>query len=357
MKTGSPTIHLAIFLLLISCLDVSAQSEGDSLLNFIQQNKARSSVYLQENGLVTASLNENKLMPLATTVNIMVAIEFARQAAAEVFDVNQNISLGSVNRYYIPGTDEDAHPAWLKYEMEKGHFQNDSIKLIDVARGMMMFGSHANTEFIMDLLGYDNIQNNIPSLGLINHTAIYPMVSSLFMYQNPRKFKESKILKEIDDLTEEDYSKFILWIHNELKTDSAYKEKFNLKDFTPPMHKLWNERLPSSTTKEYVKVISILNKRGFFNTNIYGSLADILETLMESSDNRRLFRHGGMMGGSTLFVLTKALYITLMDGTRIEMAYFFNDLSAKENSSLQRWMSNFEFRVITDDKFRERIKF
>ena len=35
----------------------------------------------------------------------------------------------------------------------------DSISLLNVARGMMMFSSNANTEFLMDLLGLDNVKN------------------------------------------------------------------------------------------------------------------------------------------------------------------------------------------------------
>lgn len=335
---------------------LQAQYGADSMLNFIQRNKPRSSLYFQKNGVVGASLNENKLMPLASTVKIMVAIEFAKQAAADVFDENNYVAVSDLNKYYVPNTDGDAHPNWLHYELQKGNIVNDSVKLIDVARGMMMFSSNANTEFLMDLLGFDNVKNNVQLLGLINHTTIYPIVSSLFLYQNPRKYKEDKILKEIDKLTDEDYCRFIYLIHNELKNDTSYKTKFRPGDLSEKMQKLWSDRLPSSTTKEYVRVGAIINNRKYFDVNTYGILAEVMETMMENPANQRLFLHAGMKGGSTIFALTKDLYATLKDGTKIEMAYFFNDLSPQENSKLQSWMSEFELSVLMDDNFRNRLK-
>ena len=64
-----------------------------------------------------------------------------------------------------------------------------------------------------------------------------------------------------------------------------------------------------------------------------------------------------MKGGSTLFVLTKALYATLKNGTKIEMAYFLNDLTGEENYRLQQWMNDFELKVLADDVFRKKVVF
>ena len=77
--------------------------------------------------------------------------------------------------------------------------------------------------------------------------------------------------------------------------------------------------------------MSILNNRKYFDDSTYAVLAEVLETLMEVPANKAWLSHAGMKGGSTVFVLTKALYATLKNGTKIEMAYFFNDLTGEEN--------------------------
>jgi D-alanyl-D-alanine carboxypeptidase len=348
---------ICIFFLLIPPALLYSQQGADSLLNFIKQNKSRSSLFLKKNDTVIAKLDENKLMPLARTVKIMVAIEFAKQAAHDIFNKNKNIPLSELDKYYLPNTDGDAYPGWINYERKLGNITNDSVKLIDVARGMIMFSSNANTEYLMDMLGFDNVKNNIRLLGLKQHTVIYPLVASLFIYQNPKKVSEDKILKEIKKLDNENYARAAFFIHNELKNDSTYKKKFRPQDFTLKMQKEWSNRLPASTTKEYVQVCSILNNRKYFNENTYGILAEVLETLMEKPANKTWLSYAGMKGGSTIFVLTKALYATLKNGTKIEMAYFFNDLTGEENNRLQSWMNDFEIQVLSNENFRKRVAF
>lgn len=124
-------------------------------------------------------------------------------------------------------------------------------------------------------------------------------------------------------------------IHNQLKNNADYKQKFRVEDLTIPMQKEWSNRLPASTTKEYLRIVGIINNRKIFDENTYHILAEILEKVMENPASQTWLTHAGIKGGSTMFVLTKALYATLENGTRIELAYFFNDLAQQQNQQLQ----------------------
>ena len=360
MKTYIVKLNILIFLIGQFGCQAYAQSDNghaDSMLTFMMQNRNRTSVCIRKNDFLISTLNIDKVMPLASTVKIIVAVEFAKQAGNKIFNDNGYIPLKELDKYYIPNTDGDAHPRWLKYERDLGHIKNDSVKMIDIARGMIMFSSNANTEYLMDTLGFDNVKTNLPLFALTKHTAIFPLVSSLFIYQNSKGAKESEVLKYIGKLTEEQYDKFTFFVHQQLKYDPTFKQKFRPQDLTIKMQKLWSDRLPASTTREYVQICTILNQRKYFDANSYGVLADVLETIMENPANRTWIAHAGMKGGSTIFVLTKALYATLKDGTRIEMAYFFNDLTGQENAMLQGWMNDFELKVLSDEAFRKKIKF
>ena len=88
-----------------------AQTTADSLLNFIKANPKRSSLYLVQNDTLLVHLNENVMMPLASTVKILVAVEFSKQAANKVFDENEMVSLNELDKYYLPNTDGGAHPS------------------------------------------------------------------------------------------------------------------------------------------------------------------------------------------------------------------------------------------------------
>ncbi len=346
-----------LFLLFAICSGVfcNAQGTADSLLDFLAKNKLRAALYLVQNDTIMAQVNKDKLMPLASTVKIMVALEFAKQAAKNVFNENTLVSLKELDKFYLPNTDGGAHPSWINYEKGKGHVQRDSIALINVARGMILFSSNANTEYLMGLLGMDNVKNNIQLLGIRQHTAIYPIVASLFMYQNPRKKSEESILKSIRKLSDEQYSRYIYDIHKALKYDTLLKSKFRPQDLSLKMQKLWSDRLPASTVKEYAHICNVINNRRYFDEKTYSILSVILESVMENPANKQWLQHAGMKGGSTMWVLTKALYATTKKGERIELAYFFNDLSNAESTRLQKWMNTFELNILQDANFRKKV--
>jgi D-alanyl-D-alanine carboxypeptidase len=334
---------------------VQAQTSADSLANFIATNKNRASIYLTQNDTVLARQNENVMMPLASTVKILVAIEFAKQAANKVVDEDNMVALTELDRYYLANTDGDAHPDWIAYEKSKKHIIRDSIALIHVARGMILFSSNANTEYLMEILGIDNVKNNIQLMGLKNHSPIYPLVASLFMYQNPKSKKESTILKGIKKLTAEEYCRYIYDMHKALTYDTVLKSKFRPQDLSMKMQKAWSDRLPASTTKDYVHICRILNNRQFFDSSTYVVLSKVLESIMETPANRQWLKHAGTKGGSTAWVLTKAIYATTKKGDKIEMAYFFNDLNLEENSRLQGWINSFELAILSNKNFRKKM--
>jgi D-alanyl-D-alanine carboxypeptidase len=354
-----------IFISIIGCFitaSLQAQKGADSLLNFLLRNKERASFYLQKNDYIQAKLNEDKLMPVAGTMNIIIAVEFAKQAAYKVFSYTKSVALNDINKYYLPNTDGDAHKKWIKYETKLGHIQEDSIKLIDVAKGMIMFGSHANAEYLMEMLGFGNLQNDLRMFGLKQHTFLYPMASSLFLYQNPNKLNEDKVLKEIQELSNDDYYKAVFAMHKELNLDTAYKEKFRPQDLTLKMQQAWSDRLPASTAKEYARVAHTINNRLILNDKTYSVLTRILETVMETTPANKLWlRQAGMIASTTASSFSRVCYAILRDGvpggraTKIELVYFFNGLSGKENYNLQRWMNDFDIKILKDEKFRSKI--
>lgn len=334
---------------------LKAQSAADSFLNFLLKNSDRASLYMLKNNYEAAKLNEDKLMPLAGTAHIIVAVEFAKQAAYNVFGFNARVPLNDIKKYYLPNTDASAFTNWVKYETRIGHIKNDSVKLIDVARGMIMYGVPANAEYLMELLGFNNIKNDLRMFGLKQHTLLYPMPSSLFLYQNPKQLQEDKILKEIQSLKDEDYYKAVFSIHRELNLDSGYLQKFRPQDLSIKMQQAWSSRLTASTAKEYAKLCRLINSRIVLNEKSYAVLGRLLETTMESPSSKTWLKHSGTVGGNTISVFTKALYATLKDGTKIEIAYFFNDLNGRENLKLQSWSHEFDSKILRDESFRKKL--
>ena len=350
-------VYLFAFLLINSAVAQLQPARADSFFNFINTNKNRASVYITRNDSVIASLNENKLMPLASTVKILVAIEFAKQSMSELINENSYVHLNELDKYYIPHTDGDAHPQWLKYAKENKLIKADSVKLVDVARGMIMFSSNANAEYLMDLLGFDNVKDNIALFNLKQHTAIYPFVSAMFLYQIPKKSTEDKLIKSLGSLSDKKYSMDAYDIHMQLKEDGNFKATFRPEQFSMKLQKLWSDRLPSSTTKEYVELVQALNKREVLDEDAFFPIGEVLEFPMENKAFQSVFKHYGVKGGSTGFVLTHVIYFTMKNGTRMELAIFLNDLTQQEEQKLEGWLDPFEAQIIFDASFRDKLKF
>lgn len=332
-----------------------AQSPADSMFHFIQNHKQNTSLYLIKNDSVIAALNGNEMMPLASTMKILVAIEFAKQGAHELINPEKQVALDELAKYYIPHTDGGAHPAWIQWERRQGNIEEDSLPLLEVAKGMILFSSNANTEYLMDLLGLQNINQNYQLMGIEKYTPLYYLVSSLFIYQNPKQRSEEKIIKQIKKLSQEAYIRATEMIHNQLKNNPDYKNQFRPQDLTAPMQKLWSSKLPASTAKAYTKIAYILNNRNIFNEETYSILSQILETIMQNPQNRKWLDHAGMKGGSTIYALTKMMYATLDNGGQYALSYFFDDLNARQNAQLQGWMNAFEQKILTDEEFRKKL--
>ena len=132
--------------------------------------------------------------------------------------------------------------------------------------------------------------------------------------------------------------------------------KKDIGDLGMEIQKIWSDRLPSSTVEDYVSVMKKINSRNYFSENAQKYLDEVMEYILENPANKEWLEHSGMKGGSTAFVLTKALYATDKKGNRTEMAYFLNNLNVLEITRLQMSMNEFELKILTNKEFRGKVK-
>ena len=351
---------LILVFMLLPGIHAQAQLDpvkADSFLYFIKANPLRSAVYITRNDTAIARLNENKLMPLASTVTILVAIEFAQQSTHEMINENTYVPLADVEKFYIPFIDSAAFTTWLDKAKASGEIKNGNIKLVDIARGMIIYGCYTNADYLMDILGFDAVKDNIAVLKLKQHTAIYPFAGSLFTFHIPKKSSEDKLLKALSKYSDKKYSMEAYYNHQDLKQDSSFKETFNPERFTVRLQKMWNDNLPSSTAKEYVNVAAILNNREVLDEDAFFPIGEILEYPMEKREYQKLYKHFGAKTGKTQFIFTRVVYFTEKNGTRFESAIFFNGLSPAEEKKLEDWQPAFEAQFLSDPVFRAKVKF
>lgn len=328
-------------------------ADTDPVVAFIRSNPDRAAVWLVRNDTTLVSLRADQKMPLASTVKIIVAIEFAKQAAAGTINPQEMVPLSDLDLYYFTDTDGGAHPQWKKGLTAQNLINNDRVPLLEVAKGMIRYSSNANTEYLMDRLGLDKINANLTELNLPRHDRLIPMVAPLLLYSTTDK---PGTLQRIRAMSAQAYETEALAIHQKLKgdADGSYKKQFIFPDME--LQKLWSDRLTASTVSEYATVMQKLNRRTFYAPAVRGYLDQIMEwPLTANPGNRAIYEHLGTKGGSTAFVLTNALYATMKDGSRTELVFFFNNLTPTENQMLQQNLNTFLINCMQASRYRQTV--
>lgn len=341
-------------IIIVAVISIYKMSPSESIvLEFLKENPHKSAIKLVRNDTIIAQKNINHMMPLASTVKIILAIEYAEQAAQGIINPDQNISLTELDRFYVANTDGGAHPNWLKSINDK--IKNDSISIKEIAKGMIKYSSNANTEWLSDKLELKNINNRLDSLDIKNHSKFYHIVSALFVGKEKfPKLTGSELAAAIRNLSIEEYINTTDDIHNKLLSNINYKN--DIGDLSIEIQRVWSDNLPSSTVCEYTEIMKKINSRTYFSSETQSYLDEVMEFLLENPANSSWLEHAGNKGGSTAFVLTKALYATDKKSNKTELVYFFNDLGPIERTRLQMSMNQFELKILTDKKFRKKVE-
>ncbi len=357
MKSKNSLPFIFIFGLFILFANVSCKSNTDvtpatSITEFLKNNPERSSFVLLRNDSIKIQLRQDKKFPLASTLKIIVAIEFSKQVASRKINPVELIDIANLDLYYLPNTDGDAHPNWKKSAITRNELVNNRVSLQEVAKGMVWFSSNANTEYLMDRLGLDKINANLKELNLPNHDNLQFIVSSLFVYSTSNK---AELIKKLNAFTPQDFEKEYATIHEKLKADidGSYKKQLAFPDLE--LQKIWSDHLPSSTTKEYASIMQKILSQNYYSAPVQKQLDIILQPILESEANRNIYNNAYAKGGSTGFVLTYAIATKTGNGSKTVMTVFFNNLTSTEQEQLSGLLNTFLINCTQGEKYKEII--
>lgn len=332
------------------------------MVKMLHKGQVKSSMVFNENGETKINLRSSDMMPLASTVKIMVAMEYAYQVVEGKIDGEARISIKELEKYYLPGLDGGAHEAWMDNVKRNSFVKDGTVTLREVGRGMITFSSNANTEFLMDKLGITAIEERMKQTGVKDHTGLYYFVSAVFIpYEIKQQefqdmtMKEAKdqILGKIKDMNEEALLSYSSRIHEKLAKDEKYKEKVNVSDWwNMDFDQLFSEIFIKSTTSEYAKIMQKINSHAF-PERIEKELEYLLGALMENPANQRWLLRAGRKGGSTQYIMTDAMFAEDQVGNKFELAIFFDRLEWYQIFKLMKSLNEFELNLLKDKSFRE----
>lgn len=339
----------------------------EAVISFIKENPERASFHYIRNGKVEAASHSEHMMPLASAVKTILAIEYAKQSAEGKINPKESIPLKELEKYYLPDLDGGAHPAWRKAIEQSGAAKNDAVPLEEVAKGMIQYSSNANTEYLIEKLGRDRLKQVLGELGLRHHEPIYPFVSSLLlpyeiMSSDYRGVSDKEALPKVKEkmrsMSAEEWRSYAWRIHEKLSKDASgsYKKQAQIeKWYDGELDKMNSDRFPAATAKEYAELMQKINSRSYFSKEVQQYLHPVMEGIMQNPANQQWLVHAGKKGGSTAYILTDAMYATDKQGAKTELAVFFNDLQSKESDELTAVLNEFELLLLRDEKFRQKV--
>ncbi|MCM3700880.1 serine hydrolase [Paenibacillus macerans] len=324
------------------------------VLQFLEAHPELASMYVMENDRVVIDFQSDVKRPLASVLKIAVAIELAEQAAEARIDVNEAVPLDSLRRFYIPGTDGGAHPSWLD-ALDPAVTADGTVTLLEAAKGMIHYSSNANTEYLMERLGLDNINARIQKLGLSRHDPIFPVSAAMLMYGYMTKYEHmsrGQAEQAMKGLTDREYAAkaqlIFDWIRQNPEAVSSLHDRSN----PIPVQRIWSSRLPGATVKEYAVLLQNIQKGESLSPEATRIVKEIMERKPKPESKYITI---GSKGGSSLSILNQTLYCEDKQGNQIQLALFIHEPQGLEIIWLEKKLDLFLQKYLTDDHFKQQV--
>ena len=338
------------FKLLIFFMKKKAMSKTkDDIIKFMVNNPKMWSMSLIRNDHEIINHNQDKMMPLASTVKILYAIAFVNAVSNKSLNPDELIPIKEVDSLYLKNTDGNAHNAWKENE----HIGNE-VLLKEIAKGMMKYSSNACTDYIYYRLGKDKIDEVIRDYSLLQHTEIYPLNAAILIpsyLHIEKKIPKKEIAKTIREMTNHQYHLLAMELLNKMIKGEANR----LIEQLPIMSDMNIQReitkkLPASSSFDYAKLMYELGTTERLTVEAKQLLDDLMGIERYLKDGIRVW----YKGGATLFVSTSAVF-KKVDSENISFTFFVEDMIGVENIWIQKNYNEFIKNFLDNHLFRTKV--
>ncbi len=216
-------------------------------------------------------------MPLDNTFKLIVAMAYADQVGAGTIDPATLVNITDLEQFYIANFEDNAHLSWLDYIHSNNLVQNDAVTLREIAKGMMMFNSNTNTDFLLNFLGLDTVNQLMVDLAPVDNTEVYPIVSTLLVadyIQDTMLLPNGELFNALFELSDDEYVMSINEINLLIDSDEFASAPLLLSDLE--LQNRWNNRFIHASDDDYIKLLELINSRSFFNDDARQELSFLL---------------------------------------------------------------------------------
>lgn len=331
---------LALFgILLIAVPSILGQSPEDidatnDILDYMNDNLDDVAIYCSVSGLEETAIRHNidEAFSLASTMKVIVLAEFARQIDLGLVNPDETVPLADVNQYWLPGSDGNAHDAWL----DSLDADEETVTLQDIAYGMIAFSSNATTDYLVDVhLGYDGFNDLYDLLDLENTAMIDGTFLSLYLLLDNHEtglvdldnFDSMDIEAERDRLqalyvTDDDWrdaQRAYNVAQQAISDDDAITMAETQVDYFAQLG-------TQASLSDTIRIMRSAYEGDIFSDETQARLQSILNWVMDVNPaNRDVYDQLGSKGGALAGIFTSVWYIDVGDVT-LELGVFYRDV-------------------------------
>lgn len=315
------------------------KKDPNYVMQFINNNPEKSSLVIKKNDKYVYSHNHNKKFKVASLYKLIVAIEAKRQANIKEIDLNQRISISEIEKYnYMPKTN-------VKYEKWKDSLRKNASKptIKQILEGMINYSSNPNTDFLLDYLGEEKVNELAMNLTNKNHGYIYKSSSSLAIpiyLKEEKNYEDSQIKKIIFGANKKKYKKLIENTEEYLENNSNSNK---VSEYFPSekMQEIWANNLPESSASSY---INIFNK----SKKLYGIDASNIEGFINKNHKSKSYYIEKT--GKAINIENKVVYLN-KNNTKYELLILTNDIDEYEKIKISNNIDLF-LKGVLNNKYK-----
>ncbi|MEG7380731.1 serine hydrolase [Bacillus subtilis] len=325
---------LVVLLILAGCAFYYFKaSDVQYIVNFINENPEKASFILVENGEEVISISENNSMPLASVYKIMIAIEFIKQVEKGIINPKEQIPLKKLDDYVLIKRENDNHKKWLnKIKTIKG-VHAKTIQLEEIVRSLFTHSSNPNTDYLLDKLGLENVNNTITE-NYKPHDKLYPIgLSELTHHYIKWKYRDSSSKETSGRITKLNYEEYTNLVNSIQKLNEQGKYP-DYKNYQPTLdeQETMTRYLPKASAKVYSEVLRHINEDKF-------KYKKELLRLLAIKTNKEMYIGG--KDGRTLNIINKTVLATDKEGNTTEIVFFTKDLDYEEYQKIEHNIDEF----------------
>ncbi|NJR18918.1 MAG: serine hydrolase [Calothrix sp. CSU_2_0] len=279
--------------------------------------------------------NSDIKRPLASTIKILVLAEYARQISQGLLAPQELVNIEDIDLYYLPGTDGDAHPGAIIEWKQKQYINSaNQVELHHIPWAMIRYSDNAATDYLIQRLGRENLNNFIELVNIKNQDVPLPIIGQILVWSNHTcndTFAER--LQKYQAMSPQEYGNEVYRLTQIWKSDEEFRSNqlthitspkwLNLQEQQAMAHTLNGK----GTANGYAQIMERIYRGLLISSEADRIMRRYLEWTMEFPNNQQQLDTFGAKNGSLAGIITEAWYLKPKNATNARVAALFLKIS------------------------------